>query len=105
MTSIMRWMAALLLLLALAGCASPPPPVATTSGRSMAERIEGVEGLPNFARVDAILYRGAQPTAEGYRKLRQLGVKTVINFRSHHSYKAEIEAAGMTSVELPIQAD
>ena len=71
----------------------------------MAARITGLPGLENFARVNDHLYRGAQPTAEGYRKLKELGVKTVINFRSHHFYKAEIEAAGMACVEIPLRAD
>jgi len=92
-------------ILAMGACQSAPPPTITTTGRPMAERIEGLEGLDNFARIDAVLYRGAQPTAEGYRKLKEMGVKTVINFRSHHSYKKDIEAAGMTCVELPLQAD
>ncbi len=91
--------------LAISACQSTSPPTATTSGRPMAVRIAGVPGLENFARVNDRLYRGAQPTAEGYRKLKELGVKTVINFRSHHSYKSEIEAAGMTCVEIPLQAD
>ena len=91
--------------LALQSCQSSPSPTVTTTGRKMAERIEGVPGLENFARVNDRLYRGAQPTAEGYRKLKEMGIKTVINFRVHHSYKDEIEAAGMTSVEIPIRAD
>jgi protein tyrosine/serine phosphatase len=93
------------LVLVCVSCAHGPRPVASTSGRLFAERIEGKAGLSNFARIDARVYRGAQPTAEGYRTLKELGVKTVVNFRSHHSYKAEIEAAGLACVELPLQAD
>jgi len=95
----------LALALALQSCQSSPSSTVTTTGRKMAERIEGVPGLENFARVNDRLYRGAQPTAEGYRKLKEMGIKTVINFRSHHSYKSEIEAAGLASVEIPLQAD
>jgi len=95
----------LALVLTLQACQSSPLPNVTTTGRPMATRIAGVPGLENFARVNDRLFRGAQPTAEGYRKLKELGVKTVINFRVHHSYKDEIEAAGMTSVEIPVRAD
>ena len=91
--------------LALAACSGGAPRAATTTGRPPARRIVGVPGLDNFARIDERLYRGAQPTPEGYRKLKEMGVKTVINFRSHHSYKKEIEALGMTCVELPLRAD
>lgn len=48
------------------------------------------DGLPNFHKVTDALYRGAQPTAEGMRQLKKLGVKTVINLRSLHSDKDEI---------------
>ena len=34
-----------------------------------------------------------------------MGIKTVIDFRSHHSTKAQVEAAGMTPVEIPLKAD
>jgi protein tyrosine/serine phosphatase len=98
-------LSAVLAAVAAAGCTSGSSATATTTGRSFAERIEGKPGLSNFARIDERLYRGAQPTAEGYRTLKQLGVKTVINFRSHHSYKKDIEAAGLACVEMPIQAD
>lgn len=42
-------------------------------------------GLPNLHRVDAKLYRSAQPTAEGMTNLVALGVKTVVNLRDNHS--------------------
>ena len=37
--------------------------------------------LPNFHRVSESFYRGGQPTAEGIKKLAELGIKTIINFR------------------------
>jgi protein tyrosine phosphatase (PTP) superfamily phosphohydrolase (DUF442 family) len=42
-------------------------------------------GLPNLFKVNAGLYRGAQPTAEGIRELKKLGVKTIISLRANHS--------------------
>lgn len=42
-------------------------------------------GLPNFFKVSDDLYRGAQPTAEGFRELEKMGVKTVLNLRAFHS--------------------
>lgn len=47
-------------------------------------------GLSNLFRVNERLYRGAQPTAEGMRELRALGVKTVVNLRWLHSDRDEI---------------
>lgn len=37
--------------------------------------------LPNFAQVNANLYRGAQPTENGVRRLGKMGVKTIIDLR------------------------
>ena len=42
-------------------------------------------GLPNLHKVSEDLYRGAQPTAAGFRQLKAMGIKTIINLRSAHS--------------------
>jgi len=55
-----------------------------------AQRLE-LPGLPNFHKVSDDLYRGAQPAAEGMRQLEKLGIKTVVNLRSFHSDRNEIE--------------
>lgn len=39
------------------------------------------EHLPNFYCINENLYRGGQPTAEGIKRLAELGIKTIINFR------------------------
>ncbi len=55
-------------LLALAGCVLPPSRIA-------------VRGVPNFHRVNAGLYRSAQPDTAGIQALAAHGVKTIINLR------------------------
>ena len=55
-----------------------------------AERIE-LPGLPNLHKVSDDLYRGAQPTAEGMKQLKKLGIKTVVNLRSLHSDRDDIK--------------
>jgi tyrosine-protein phosphatase SIW14 len=52
-------------------------------------------GLPNFHKVTDTLYRGAQPTREGMRQLKQMGIKTVVNLRSFHSDRDEIGDTGL----------
>ena len=47
-------------------------------------------GLPNLHRVSATVYRGAQPTAEGFRELLRLGVRTVVNLRAFHSDRSRL---------------
>lgn len=106
---IMRTRVALLLLAALAlpACDGEPEkkPTATTTQHALAQRLPGVPGVENFARVNPNLYRGGQPTEEGFKHLKAMGIKTVIDFRSYHSTKKLVEAAGMTPVEIPLKAD
>ena len=67
-------------------------------------------GVPNFHQVSELIYRGAQPGAEGWKSLATLGVKTVIDLRrenedGEHSVAAErkaVEAAGMRYVNVPL---
>jgi protein tyrosine/serine phosphatase len=93
--------------LCVPGCVGGDKPklTGTTTQKVFAQRLSGIDGLENFARVNPNLYRGAQPSDEGFKQLKAMGVKTVIGFRSNHSSKKEVEAAGMMSVELPIRAD
>ena len=67
-------------------------------------------GVSNFHQVNARIYRGAQPNAEGYDSLAKLGIKTVIDLRpgSEHSCKDEkkaVEAAGMRYVNVPLNGE
>jgi protein tyrosine/serine phosphatase len=52
-------------------------------------------GLPNLCKVSESLYRGAQPTAGGFRELKKMGIKTVVNLRSFHSDRDEIGETGL----------
>jgi len=71
--------------------------------RKWAEKIER-PGLANLHKVSDSLYRGAQPTAEGFRELRKLGVKTVINLRSRHSDKDLLGDTGLGYVAIETKA-
>jgi len=55
-----------------------------------------LEGVPNLHKVNERLYRSAQPTTEGMRNLKRLGIKTVVNLRSYHSDRDEL---GETDLE------
>jgi tyrosine-protein phosphatase SIW14 len=59
-------------------------------------------GCPNLHKVSETLYRGAQPTKEGFENLKKLGIKTVINLRDHHSDKELLPTAGLRYVPIPI---
>lgn len=55
-----------------------------------------LSGVPNFHRVSTDLYRGEQPTPEGFRNLHAMGIRTIVNLRSFNSDRPEI---GGTPVE------
>src|SRR3954453_13044675 len=62
-------------------------------------------GVGNFHQVSEHVYRGAQPTDEGFKNLAKLGVKTVIDLRlpDEHSISAEenaVKSAGMRYVNI-----
>ena len=61
--------------------------------------------IDNFARVDASLYRGAQPKGRDFADLKALGVKTIVNLTSDDAdpnEQATAEAAGLTYVHIPM---
>jgi protein tyrosine/serine phosphatase len=59
-----------------------------------------MSGLPNLHKVNDVLYRGAQPSAEGMRNLQKMGVKTVVNLRSVHSDRDELEGTKLAYVHI-----
>lgn len=71
----------------------PPPPVQASAD------------LYNFDQVHPFLWRGGAPTAAGLLKLKQLGVKTIIDFRLNQRFvEAEAQGArrmGIRFINLP----
>jgi tyrosine-protein phosphatase SIW14 len=63
--------------------------------------------LPNFHQVNAQIYRGAQPTAGGLLRLKEMGVKTILNLRGKdeqtHAENEEARSLGLRyyNVSLP----
>src|SRR4051794_19433717 len=64
------------------------------------------QGIKNFYQVDAHVYRGAQPTDEGFQYLAEIGVKTIVDLReADERSKAEeavVRNAGMKYVNVPM---
>lgn len=68
---------------------------------------QGRDALPKrFIQIDSNLYRGAQPSAEGFRALAEQGIKTVIDLRAERDEIRDeqrlVEAAGMKFVSIPV---
>ena len=65
-------------------------------------------GLPNFKIVNEHILRGGQPTDDGFKKLAERGVKTVVDLREvdEHSIPHErelVESDGMRFVSVPMR--
>ena len=58
-------------------------------------------GVPNFHQVDENVYRGAQPSSQGFASLAEIGIKTVIDLRGEQSEENAVKRAGMHYVRLP----
>lgn len=69
----------------------PSEPQTDENGRPLkwAQPLD-LPGCGNLFKVSDGLYRGAQPSAEGMKRLDELGIKTVVNLRSFHSDRDEM---------------
>lgn len=88
---------ALTLLLAASASAAPQEPVKDTSS------------IKNFLRVNEQICTGGQPTMAELEKLKQEGVRAIINLRRPSEYNAEEEAAkarelGLRYINIPVDS-
>jgi protein tyrosine/serine phosphatase len=62
-------------------------------------------GVANFGQVSQQLYRGAQPTPQGFAELKKLGVEIVVNLRDEPDQIAAerqtVEPLGLRYVSIP----
>jgi len=93
----------LALLSLLVTCVNPPDPDAGKPDPDLATPT-AVPGVENFCKITDGVWRGAQPTAEGFAELKRLGVKTVVNLRALHSDRDELKGLGLNYVHLPMTA-
>jgi tyrosine-protein phosphatase SIW14 len=65
-----------------------------------------VNGVGNFHKVNEQVYRGAQPTGQGFASLAKIGIKTVIDLRETNGRSAvekkTVEANGMRYINVPM---
>ena len=60
-------------------------------------------GVDNLHKISEGLYRSAQPTREGMKKLEKMGIKTVINLRAFHSDSDEISGTTLLNDALSVK--
>ncbi len=87
------WGTATLAIVALGGTlarALEEPAAAAAAARPpRAERLEKLAGLKNVGRLAPGVYRGSEPSIEGLRTLKAMGVRTIVNLRHHHGKNEE----------------
>ena len=89
---------------AVGGGTISPIGSATAATASGLQPRNDLPGLPNFAKVADGLYRGAQPSAEGFRTLTGMGVKTVVNLRWAHSDREMLAGTGLQYLHIRAKA-
>lgn len=89
----------ILVILLIGACnRTPLPPV--QNDPDLASPRNDIAGLPNFAKISDTLYRGAQPTAEGFKELKKMGVKTIINLHAFASDRDLIKGLGFQYLHI-----
>ena len=63
-----------------------------------------LKGAPNLHKVSDDLYRSAQPTADGMKALKKMGIRTIVSLRYFHSDRDEIGNTELEYIRIPIQA-
>ena len=61
--------------------------------------------IKRFLKVSDHLYRGGQPDDDGFRALRDLGIRTVISLREDPDERAVVESLGMAFIHIPVTFD
>jgi protein tyrosine/serine phosphatase len=64
--------------------------------------------IDRFNVVDDLLFRGAQPDVEGFRYLRSIGIRTIVNLREEKDAvrlreQQTVESLGMRYINLPVK--
>ena len=62
-----------------------------------------LRGAPNLYKVTDYLYRSGQPTEEGMKNLKKLGIKTIINLRAFYFDSDKTRETGLLVEELSVK--
>lgn len=65
---------------------------------------DDIPGVKNFAKISDVLYRGEQPTAEGFAELKKMGVKTIVCLREFHDDANLLKGTGLRYAHLNCKA-
>lgn len=85
--------------------APAPTGIAKSSFGAPAEKLK-IAGVPNAGKISDVLFRGAQPSAEGLAELKKLGVTTIVDLRGNSGpvarERAQAAALGLHFIDIPV---
>lgn len=61
-----------------------------------------LQGVDNLYKINDNMYRSAQPTKQGMKNLKKMGIKTIVNLRAFHSDADEMTGTGLLGEELSV---
>jgi tyrosine-protein phosphatase SIW14 len=86
--------------MSLAAQKQPPEAASPKAKHTIAHKLT-IPGIPRFGEVTPSLYRGGQPTHEGFRHLAKMGIDIVVDLRgSRDSERRVVTKLGMRYVPL-----
>lgn len=62
------------------------------------------KGFPNFGRLNSAVWRSGQPKRDGYDRLTEIGVKTVVNLQQENPQEKERLPTGVKYVYIPMSS-
>jgi len=66
--------------------------------------VDGETGILNFAKVSDGLYRGGQPDAEGFARLKARGIRTVVSLRTFNVDRPLLRGLGLEYCHISFKA-
>lgn len=61
-------------------------------------------GVNNLYQITPLIYRSAQPNAQGMQSLDVMGIDTVLNLRSFHRDDALLQGTRLHAIRIPLRA-
>src|SRR5260370_37016971 len=91
--------------LAQINAAAATPETAPPPFGAPAEKLT-LPGVPRAGKISDVLFRGAQPSAQGLAELKKLGITTIVNLRGNRGPVAlerrQAESLGMRFIDIPV---
>lgn len=88
--------------------AADSPAAKTTDTAAVSKAVKAKEDLPNFHQVHPFLYRGGEPTKEGLKKIKEMGITTIFDLRNPgemaFNEKEAAKELGMRYISMPMNS-